>query len=317
MPEEPINSIFFEHQQAALCAQHALNMLLQDALFTSEDLRVLARQMDQMEHEILGNNANAIGHSENMNDSGFFSIQVIEKALDAFSLKLTNIENPVMADYKMNPLTARAYVCNLREHWFVLRKFGSQWFELNSINNGPRLLSDTFVTEFLHQLSAEGYTIFVVQGILPSSYADELISLCPVVPPPKKEQKEPNMVQKFFNSVGRRLGGSAENSDNREERDLAIAMAMSMEPNREQSEEEEQLKRAIAMSLGNSTSSETEPLKSSKASEDGKPELIETPILGNTKTPETGSTTPSPEQQRRDREKFLARLEQKKNEERK
>lgn len=53
--DDPIKSIFFEHQQAALCAQHALNMLLQDALFTHEDLRVLARQFDDMEQEILGN----------------------------------------------------------------------------------------------------------------------------------------------------------------------------------------------------------------------------------------------------------------------
>lgn len=53
--DDPINSIFFEHQEAALCAQHALNMLLQDALYKWQDLRDLAIQMDKMEQQILGN----------------------------------------------------------------------------------------------------------------------------------------------------------------------------------------------------------------------------------------------------------------------
>ncbi|UMM37987.1 hypothetical protein L5515_009581 [Caenorhabditis briggsae] len=307
--DDPISSIFFERQQAALCAQHALNMLLQDSLFTYENLRDLARQMDQMEHDILGNNANAVGRSENMNDSGFFSIQVIEKALETFDLKLINMENPAMAEFKANPLTARAYVLNLREHWFVLRKFGNQWFELNSVKNGPKLLTDTYVKEYLHQFAAENYSIFVVQGILPNSEADDFITLCPVVPKPTDfDKKEPNLAQKFFNSVGRRLGGSQEIPDSQEDRDLAIAMALSME-SKESSEssgsDEDQLAKAIEMSL-----SQDPNIPSTSAAPS---ELTETPILGPSTSSETPSgRIPSAEQQRRDRAKFLEKLEEEK-----
>ncbi|CAL2046934.1 unnamed protein product [Caenorhabditis brenneri] len=288
---DPINSIFFEHQQAALCAQHALNMLLQDSLFTYENLRDLARQMDQLEHDILGNNANAVGRSENMNDSGYFSIQVIVKALEAFDLRLTNIEHPSMAEFKQDPLIARAYICNLREHWFVLRKFGDQWFELNSINRGPRLLSNTYVTEFMHQLSAEGYSIFVVQGILPNSEADNLISLCPVVvqPSPRKEKKPETMAQKFFNTIGRRLGGSIDVKDSQEDQDLAIAMAMSMETSNHgggggsMDSEDAELEAAIKMSLEVKDDSREGSVEKVVPSGGGSGSM-ETPILGKKST---------------------------------
>ena len=35
--------IYHEQQQGALCAQHALNNLLQSPLFTADDLAVMAR----------------------------------------------------------------------------------------------------------------------------------------------------------------------------------------------------------------------------------------------------------------------------------
>uniref|UniRef100_A0A1I7UEJ6 Ataxin-3 homolog n=1 Tax=Caenorhabditis tropicalis TaxID=1561998 RepID=A0A1I7UEJ6_9PELO len=266
-------------------------MLLQYAYFTPDSLQAIARQLDEMENNILGNNANAVGRSENMNDSGYFSIQVIEKALDAFSLKLTNIENPEMVEIKQNPLTAKAFICNLEKHWFVLRKFGAQWFELNSVKHGPRLLSDTYVQEFLHQLAAENYSIFVVQGILPECEADKLIAICPVEVK-KTPKKEPEgKMQKFFNTVGRRLGGATDVKDSQEDKDLAIAMAMSMET------QETDLEKAILMSLGAS----------------------ETPILGSGASGSSLAPSEEPpkstnaEQQRRDREKFLERVEKKKN----
>lgn len=41
--------IFHERQQGQLCAQHALNALLQEPLFTAIDLAEIARQLDQDE----------------------------------------------------------------------------------------------------------------------------------------------------------------------------------------------------------------------------------------------------------------------------
>ena len=53
---------------------------------------------------------------------------------------------------------------SLREHWFTIRRLGSQWFNLNSLLEGPELVSNTYLGEFLAQLQHEGYSIFLVTG---------------------------------------------------------------------------------------------------------------------------------------------------------
>lgn len=156
-----------------------------------------------------------------------------------------------------------------------------------------------------------GYSIFVVQGVLPRSDADDLISLCPVVPPkvtPKKEQKLEKVMTKFFNTVGKRLGGgSGAPPDSQEEKDLAIAFAMSMETkdgsevSRSSAEiDEENLRKAIELSQA-----------------PGPSEPAEIPLLTRSRssTP-PGASEPfsNAEQQRRDRQKFLERFEKKKEE---
>ncbi|EFO99848.1 CRE-ATX-3 protein [Caenorhabditis remanei] len=322
--DDPIRSIIFERQEAALCAQHALNMLIQDHVFNYESLTMVATQMDLLERSLLGENAIAARPSENMNASGFFSIQVIQKALEAYSLQLVNIEHPSMAEYKASPIIGRAYICNLLEHWFVIRRFGNQWFELNSVNTGPRLLSNTFVTEYLRQLSAEGYSTFVVQGELPASEADQFITLCPVVlkPSPKKEL---GPVEKFVKSVGRRLGGSSDSRDSPEERELAIAMAMSMETSSGSNTEESEdamLKKAIEMSLEKVSEAHSAPDAANGqelATSSEATEMMETPILSEPTPSDTSSSESSTprdlnEEVRRKREKLMQQAE-KKNEE--
>ena len=41
---------------------------------------------------------------------------------------------------------------------------GSQWFNLNSLLEGPELVSNTYLGEFLAQLQHEGYSLFLVTG---------------------------------------------------------------------------------------------------------------------------------------------------------
>lgn len=56
-----------------LCAQHALNNLLQQHLFTPQDLADIARRLDQLEADQLDEDEQG-GESNNYDDSGFFSI---------------------------------------------------------------------------------------------------------------------------------------------------------------------------------------------------------------------------------------------------
>lgn len=51
---------------------------------------------------------------------------------------------------------ANAYICNLQEHWFVLKKFHKQWFILNSVLEGPKEITESYLELYLKQLENEG-----------------------------------------------------------------------------------------------------------------------------------------------------------------
>lgn len=90
-------------QVAMLCAKHALNMLLQGQFFREEDLGTIAQRLDEQEKSVLGEEAQRAFVSTNMDDTGFFSIGVLQTALDTFQLNLVPLENPTCAAVKANP----------------------------------------------------------------------------------------------------------------------------------------------------------------------------------------------------------------------
>ena len=67
------------------------------------------------------------------------------------------------------------FVFFLREHWFTVRRLGTQWFNLNSLLEGPELVSNTYLGEFLAQLQHEGYDIFLVTGDVSSCFSETRI----------------------------------------------------------------------------------------------------------------------------------------------
>jgi len=120
-------------------------------------------------------NANA-STSQNMDDSGFFSVQVLSHALKVWNIDIIPIGSEDGRIAKIHPEDEIAYICNLHEHWFTLRKFGglsSRWYNLDSLLRGPENISQVYLGMLLNQLENEGYSIFVVKGQLPSSQADE------------------------------------------------------------------------------------------------------------------------------------------------
>lgn len=73
-------------------------------------------------------------------DSGFFSVGVIEKALQVVGLRLVRWESQDMQPYHNNPEHQSAFVFNFKQHWFCMRKFGDSpdfWFNLNSFFDKP------------------------------------------------------------------------------------------------------------------------------------------------------------------------------------
>ncbi|MCP9262661.1 Ataxin-3 [Dirofilaria immitis] len=173
------NLLALGDQEASLCAQHAVNMLLQGSYFTAVDLAEIASDIDSREGRVL-NEQDMMSH--NVDDSGYFSLQVIAEALKVFNLELIPLNNPRAAAYRDDPTLGQAYICNLNEHWFAVRRLGFQWFTLNSLLPTPRLISDTYLSLFFAQLINDGYSIFVVEGVLPLCTADEQLSQFPVDP---------------------------------------------------------------------------------------------------------------------------------------
>ncbi|KAG8224233.1 hypothetical protein J437_LFUL002689 [Ladona fulva] len=183
--------IFHEKQEGSLCAQHCLNALLQGPYFSPVELATLAQRMDDEERKRMaesGVDSDTYKKfleqpSGNMDDSGYFSVQVISSALEVWGLDLVpyNSSEEIALIAQKCPTDMQAYICNYRDHWFTIRRLGNQWFNLNSMLTGPELLSNTYLAMFLAQLQQEGYSIFIVKGILPESDADNLLRVCPAV----------------------------------------------------------------------------------------------------------------------------------------
>lgn len=127
--------------------------------------------------------------SSNMDDSGFFSIQVICNALRVWNIELIPFLSPDAGQARENPQNQRAFICNLQQHWLTIRKLGNQWFNLNSLLAKPELITETYLSLYLKQLQTEGYSIFVIMGRLPESEADQLLKLCPAKPEKKPPTK--------------------------------------------------------------------------------------------------------------------------------
>ncbi|KAL3276217.1 hypothetical protein HHI36_020933 [Cryptolaemus montrouzieri] len=259
-----MEAIFHEKQEGSLCAQHCLNSLLQGAYFTPVDLSTLADKLDEEERKRMaecGENSEEYQKflsqpSGNMDDSGYFSVQVISSALQVWGLELVpysstdgRVKGALTEPHKMN-----AFICNYRDHWLTIRKIGIQWFNLNSLLTKPQLISDTYLSLFLAQLKNEGYSIFVVFGELPDSTADQILKRTPVVPTPQpripvsNSDSDPQIQQAISLSLADESPTALLRLNSEEDPELQEALRLSLMQN-EEDDEETLLQKAINMSL--------------------------------------------------------------------
>lgn len=160
--------IYHERQQegSMLCAQHALNSLLQGNHFTAPDLSDIARNLDAMEYSY-NRESNGDEGSMNMDDTGYFSVQVLESALNVFGLSLLRWRSEAARPYRDKPHTQLAFILNHNHHWYTLRRFGltpegGHWFNLDSSEREPRRIGKTYLGMFLQQAEQNGYSVFAV-----------------------------------------------------------------------------------------------------------------------------------------------------------
>lgn len=246
-----METIFHEKQEGSLCAQHCLNALLQGEYFTAVDLGTLAQQIDEEERSRM---AEGGVHSEdyrkfiqqpsgNVDDSGYFSVQVIASALKVWGLELVpyNSQDPIAQSAQRDPTKHKAFICNYRDHWLTIRKIGYQWFNLNSLLTGPELLSDTYLALFLAQLQQEGYSIFIVIGILPDCVPDKALRDRPAV-----QLEKPRLLSEVRSHQDT---SSALRSHSSEDDDLALRETLKLSLESSKLTEDAQLQAALSMSL--------------------------------------------------------------------
>ncbi|XP_078727994.1 ataxin-3 isoform X2 [Lampetra fluviatilis] len=239
-------------QEGSLCAQHCLNSLLQGPYFTAVDLSTLAVQLDEAERLRMAEGGITSQEyqrfmeqpSGNMDDSGFFSIQVINSALGVWGLEMAPVNARHFQRSHIELLKEMAFICNYKEHWLTVRKLGNQWFNMNSLLSGPELISDTYLSLFLAQLQQEGYAIFAVRGSFPECEADQLLRLMPAV-----QNERPRLLSELAASgSGRRAAESHSDLEQAMADSQAHPGGPSGAVESESTEERENLRRALEMS---------------------------------------------------------------------
>ncbi|KAF8823120.1 josephin protein [Cardiosporidium cionae] len=171
---QPHAVIYWEKQGAdRLCALHCLNSLLQGPYFSVSDLAMVAAELDAREQLLraeAGVNTREFQEfvdagSPNMADDGFFSLAVLERCLKVLQIYCIPSSNPSALS---DPSDEAAFICNLSEHWFTLRKLHGVWYNLDSMRQSPTTLSEFYLSTLLSTLANEGYSIFIIRSNLAS-----------------------------------------------------------------------------------------------------------------------------------------------------
>ncbi|XP_060521190.1 ataxin-3-like isoform X2 [Cylas formicarius] len=259
----------FLQQDGSLCAQHCLNSLLQGSYFTAVDLGTLANRLDEEERQRMAESGLDTEDyrkflqqpSSNMDDSGYFSVQVISSALQVWGLDLVpycSTDDRAKTALE-NPSAMQAFICNYKDHWFSIRKIGNQWVNLNSLLSKPELISDTYLALFLAQLKNDGYSIFIVFGDLPDCPADEILKNNPIEVIPRQHlqptissESDPDMQAALRLSLqDEALIEPLTDSPDVDDGDLQEALRLSLQGTNSTDDEDEDslLKKAISMSL--------------------------------------------------------------------
>ncbi|GAA5913628.1 josephin domain-containing protein [Sporobolomyces salmoneus] len=188
-----VGYIYHEKQEpgSMMCLQHSINNLLQSELFSPASLADIARELDQLESAQLDPGTRLQGEfgSQNVDESGFFSVQVAEKALEVLGLRLVRWGSEELAHVHNKPEQIEAFLFNHQHHWFSLRRFApNRFYNLDSCIPEPTWVSEMYLGLQLREFELRGYSIFAIvpsaesmTGGLPSCDAS---TIAPSLPSP-------------------------------------------------------------------------------------------------------------------------------------
>lgn len=172
--------LYHEVQESKLCGVHCVNTVLQGPFFSEVDFAAMAADLDRRELQmVMGSGVSSSDYSHFMGEDssnvaldGNFSIQVLEKALDVWDLKVISLEARDAQQAKRDPQQEDAFICHLQDHWFTIRKVGGKWFNFNSLYPAPEHLSNFYLSAYIGSLQSAGWSIFVVRGNFPAECAE-------------------------------------------------------------------------------------------------------------------------------------------------
>ncbi|KAJ8601615.1 hypothetical protein CTAYLR_007253 [Chrysophaeum taylorii] len=256
MPRE-FHGIYHEKQIGSLCAVHAMNNLVQRQEFDEIELASVAHELDAAEAAFLdGSRLTGEDSSGNVRADGFFSVQVIVSALQRFGLECAP------ATSVSDPARERGFIFNRREHWFALRRIGSEWFDLNSMFAAPKHMSYADLALFFDTHAHQGYSIFVVRGPYPATPLETqpaalraAVDFCKLAAGASRDdgssKPRPDASFAAFSGTGQRLQGPAVDPDlaaaAQADPDLAAAIAMSLSdasaPRRDAKDDADEIRR--------------------------------------------------------------------------
>jgi ataxin-3 len=100
--------------------------------------------------------------SGNVDPSGNFSIQVLRAALtNAFGLSLPNIrQQGALGSHDVTDVDG--FICNKDSHWFAIRKINGRYWNLNSMQERPEIISHFRLAAEIQALQDSGYSVFMV-----------------------------------------------------------------------------------------------------------------------------------------------------------
>jgi ataxin-3 len=259
-----VTYVYHELQDSRLCGQHCLNNLLQDDFFSAVNLAEIAQELDERERSIMGASAFSFSPSSNVDESGNFSIQVLRLALQRYNGVDLVPWHFNSEGVDSDPLSQQGFVVNRSDHWFTIRKINSNWWNLNSTQERPELVSTFYLSALLHQLRQDGYSVFIAKGNLPTNttgksahssvsgdagrwYTESELLNPNCVTSGAVTNSKPAVVA--FSGVGHRLGGDASTAEDVDIQDFQVAG--------DEDDEELQLARAISASMVDSTAKAT------------------------------------------------------------
>ncbi|XVE76499.1 hypothetical protein DITRI_Ditri12bG0178500 [Diplodiscus trichospermus] len=167
--------LYHEVQESKLCAVHCVNTVLQGPFFSEFDLAALASDLDTKERQMMLRGTAASSstgdflseESHNVSLGGDFSIQVLQKALEVWDLQVVPFDCTVAEPAQFDPELENAFICNLHDHWFCIRKVNGEWYNFDSLYAAPQHLSKFYLSAYLDSLKGSGWSIFLVRGNFP------------------------------------------------------------------------------------------------------------------------------------------------------